>query len=330
MDVEGAAARVARLVEHEHPPRRAQIDAVEPLTGGLSRGTWRARGRLLGDPTEELDLVVQVLPPSGLLDSDLAAEMRLLRRLEGDVVPAPRPVAVDPDGSVFGSPALVTRFLHGTCDPFVLRGTMPVEERVHLARQLMGLLAALSKVDVGAESFDGVLTDPGEAAAQAAVDAWATRLAEVALEPHPELSVVISWLRRRAVASPHRVLVHGDFKPGNVMVDGTGVVALLDWETAHLGSPLEDLGWVTNPVRKAEHQIPGHWEVPQMVRAFEETTGITVDPNELLWWNVFSCFKLAVIVLTGVHGYAGRESSVLHHPPTWLYRAMFSMIRESM
>ena len=45
------------------------------------------------------------------------------------------------------------------------------------------------------------------------------------------------------------VLVHADFKPGNILLDGDRITALLDWELAHLGDPLEDLGWVTQPLR---------------------------------------------------------------------------------
>lgn len=66
-----------------------------------------------------------------------------------------------------------------------------------------------------------------------------------------------------------------------------------------------------------------------MVKAFERATGIVVDPDELRWWNVFSCFKLAVIVHAGIHGYLTGGLPHLHHAPTWLYRTMFTMIRES-
>ena len=38
-------------------------------------------------------------------------------------------------------------------------------------------------------------------------------------------------------------MVHGDFRLGNLMVDGDGLAAVLDWELAHLGDPMEDLGW---------------------------------------------------------------------------------------
>ena len=46
---------------------------------------------------------------------------------------------------------------------------------------------------------------------------------------------------------PGRVLVHGDFGPNNMLFSPAGsaltVTALLDWEFAHFGEPVEDLAW---------------------------------------------------------------------------------------
>ena len=100
---------------------------------------------------------------------------------------------------------------------------------------------------------------------------------------------------------------------------------MLDWETAHLGDPLEDLGWITNPVRSKEHQIAGRWERADIVAAYCAATGISVDEEELTWWNVFSCWKLAVIVLTGAHAFVSGTFDRVYQSPTWLVRAMLRM-----
>ena len=46
-------------------------------------------------------------------------------------------------------------------------------------------------------------------------------------------------------------LVHGDFGPNNVLLDGRAqaVTAVVDWEWAHGGDPLEDLAWCEFIVR---------------------------------------------------------------------------------
>jgi aminoglycoside phosphotransferase (APT) family kinase protein len=323
--------RIEALVAHRVPGSRPVVQELRQLSGGLSRGTWRLRLRMMSeaeDPTD-LDLVLQQLPDSGLLESDLAAEFAVLALLADTSVPAAQPYWLDGDGSILGSPGLVTEFLEGTCDAFILSGGDSLDTRVELAERLMSLLASLVNIDASVLVSAGALQDPGTDAARVAVEDWTERHESVRLEANPELALIRGWLLDRAPDTPRRVLVHGDFKPGNVLIHDREVTALLDWETAHLGSPLEDLGWVTNPVRRGEHQIQGHWEVPQMIKAFEHHTGIVVDSDELRWWNVFSCYKLAVIVHAGVHSYLTGGMPHLHHTPTWLYRAMFTMIREA-
>lgn len=331
MERDDIARGIECLVVHQAPEYQAEVRELRMMAGGLSRATWGFRLYLSDScrQQKELDLVLQLLPEGGLLESDLAAEFELLGGLADTPVPAPEVYWLDPDGSVLGSPGLITGRVVGECDAFVLASDAPLDSRLLLARRFMDLLVSL--VDSGVESLDssGSLEDPGVDAAQVAVEHWTSQLESVRLESNPEMALVRNWLLRHARSTPHRVLVHGDFKPGNVMVQSGEVTALLDWETAHLGSPLEDLGWVTNPVRRGEHQIPGHWEVSDMVSAFESGTGMRVDREELRWWNIFSCYKLAVIVLTGVHSYLIGDSSHLHHSPTWLYRAMFKMIREA-
>ena len=146
------------------------------------------------------------------------------------------------------------------------------------------------------------------------------------LEPHPELDCVLAWMRRGAPEAEAIVLVHGDFKPGNALIVGEKISAKLDWETAHLGDPLEDLGWVTNPVRKREHQIAGAWEREQIVAAYRTLTGRPVDESALRWWNVFSCWKLAVIQLTAVNEFVAGRYDRVFQTPTWLYRPMFKLM----
>lgn len=54
------------------------------------------------------------------------------------------------------------------------------------------------------------------------------------------------------IAGDGSVLVHGDFGPQNMLIDpanGGRLVALLDWEFAHLGRPVEDLAWAEWIVR---------------------------------------------------------------------------------
>ena len=64
-------------------------------------------------------------------------------------------------------------------------------------------------------------------------------------EPHPAFELGLRWLAERIPPAPARAeLVHGDFRNGNFIVGPEGIRAVLDWELAHLGDPVEDLGWL--------------------------------------------------------------------------------------
>ncbi len=123
-----------------------------------------------------------------------------------------------------------------------------------MARRLVGPLGQIHRLDWRSIGLDRVLSDPRPMASLAEVARWEAQLERTQLEPHPEMALALSWLKARPPKSQGTVLVHGDYKPGNALLAGEDISAMLDWELAHLGDPLEDLGWVTNPHRSREHQ----------------------------------------------------------------------------
>ena len=62
-------------------------------------------------------------------------------------------------------------------------------------------------------------------------------------EPHPAIELGLHWVKERLPQGREPVVVHGDWRIGNVAVDEHGLVAVLDWEFAHLSDPVEDLAW---------------------------------------------------------------------------------------
>ena len=76
-------------------------------------------------------------------------------------------------------------------------------------------------------------------------DLWQRLYAELDQvdEPHPAIELGLVWCRERLPLERPRVVNHGDFRIGNLMVDETGLVAVLDWEFAHVSDPAEDLAW---------------------------------------------------------------------------------------
>ncbi len=291
-----------------------RIDSVERVAVGRSRENWifdaewasAPDGAPVGRSIEPL--IVRRDPLGGLLETSRSEEFAVLRALEATAVPAPRVRWLDADGSNLGRPSLIMVREPGACDYFVVNGDRPLDTRVTLARQFCDLLATIHTVDWAGAGMGSFLPDPGRRAAHHEVDRWEVVLRRDQLEPYPELELALGWLRQTAPDAAQTVLVHGDFKPGNVLLDGDRIVALLDWELAHLGDPMEDLGWITQPLRQREHLIPGAWEQAHLFARYAERTGIEVDEAAVAWWNVLASFKTAVMQVSGLRSFVEGRS----------------------
>ena len=303
---------------------------LERAAGGLSRENWSLDATWVDESGAQSHRLMLMRDAAGtLLSTDRKREFALLKALEGTSVLAPKAHWLDPDGHRLGAPSLVMDRMPGTCDYLVLNGDRPLQARLNLARAFIDLMARIHAVDWRDRGLGAVLGVPTGAPSRVELAHWEAEYRRVQLEPHPELDCVLAWLRHSAPEAEAIVLVHGDFKPGNALVLGEQISAKLDWETAHLGDPLEDLGWVTNPVRKRVHQIAGAWEREQIVAAYCMLTGRQVDEAALRWWNVFSIWKLAVIQLTAVSEFVAGRYDRVFQTPTWLYRPMFKLMEQA-
>ena len=307
----------------------AIVGEIRRTSAGFSRenwvfdASWTAHGKPVGRA-----LIARRDPPGSVLNTDRRVETAVLRALESTSVPSPRLLFADLEGARLGRPAIVMELVPGYCDGFVLAGSWSLERRIRMAHVLYDELAAIHLLDWKTLGLGDVLEDPGPKAAEVAVDHWEGELRRVQLEPEPELEFVISWLRQHAPESEVTTLVHGDFKVGNVLLsaDDDVVTAVLDWETAHLGDPREDLGWVTNPLRAREHQISGSWEPADLLERWSARTGFTADPEAVRWWSVLANFKLSVIVLSGGFAFVDGRLDRVHQSPVGIFRLMLDQI----
>jgi aminoglycoside phosphotransferase (APT) family kinase protein len=97
-------------------------------------------------------------------------------------------------------------------------------------------------------------------------------------------------------APARQCLVHGDFRPANVLVDDGRITVLLDWELAHRGDPADDLGWYTCSIYRGEH-FPEGWSVGDFLARYVKRGGTEPEPERLRFWQVLSVFRLTVIAL---------------------------------
>lgn len=312
---------------HEFGEGLATVDNLVNTSGGRSRENWSFDlSWQEGSKRCHESLILRRDPEGGLVETDRASEFRILRALEATDVPSPAVRWLDEQGRWFGRPSLIMHREPGVCDYYVLTGERPLPERRSLAEQFCALLARVHAVDWTPMTSCGVLEDPGAGAAEAGVDHWEGILRRDQREAYPELELALQRLRLDPPRASERVLVHGDFKPGNVLLEGDRIVALLDWELAHLGDPVEDLGWMTQPLRQREHVIPGSWEQGDILRAYERSTGRMVDPADLRWWNLFATFRTAVMQVSGLRSFLEGRSRQAYRPTSKVLRTLLDYI----
>ncbi|MCP9486868.1 MAG: phosphotransferase family protein [Gaiellaceae bacterium MAG52_C11] len=133
-------------------------------------------------------------------------------------------------------------------------------------------------------------------------------------EPHPAIEFGLLWVRERLPTHRVPVVSHGDWRVGNLAVDEHGLVAVLDWEFAHLADPVEDLAW---PLVRAwrfgadERRLGGIAHAEPYLERYAELTGREVALEELLVWEVFGNVKWATGCLTQSRRHLnGQERSV--------------------
>ena len=291
-----------------------QIASLERASLGRSRENWLFDARWDdGDGAPE-PLIVRRDPEGGLVDTDRALEFDLLRALEDSDLPTPTVRWLDPEGEWLGRPSMIMQCRPGESDYYILNGERPESERLELARRFCDLLAAVHQVPWQELGLGTILADPGPDAAKVELARFVTVLRQDELRTYDEIEAGVAWLEGHAPASPRTVLVHADFKPGNLLLVGDEVTALLDWELAHLGDPLEDLGWVTQPLRTREHLIAGAWESTDLLARYEERTGFAVDPEALRWWRLFATFRTAVMQVSGLRAYVDGRGDKAFRP----------------
>jgi aminoglycoside phosphotransferase (APT) family kinase protein len=101
------------------------------------------------------------------------------------------------------------------------------------------------------------------------------------------------------------VLVHGDYRIGNVLFGPEGVRVVLDWEQAHVGDPMEDLGWMCVRAWRfgSARPVGGIGERDEFFRAYERGGGETVDSEVVRFWEALGDLKWAVICIAQAKTY---------------------------
>src|SRR5262249_40184101 len=172
-------------------------------------------------------------------------EFTLLETAARAGVPVPRVRWCADEAEGLGS-AFVMDFVAGeTIARKLLRDAEYARARAALPEQLASALARIHRTDPDAPAR-AHLTRPADRSTPASAELarFDGIYRAIAPDPHPAFELAFRWLHGRVPAPRRLVVVHGDYRVGNVIVGPEGLRAVIDWELTHVGDPIEDVGWL--------------------------------------------------------------------------------------
>jgi aminoglycoside phosphotransferase (APT) family kinase protein len=275
----------------------SDVRGLRRLSGGASRETWEL-------DVDGRPLILQRARPGGVSSAALTTEVELLRAARSAGVPVPAVVLSggevdsDDDGNHYGDAGrlgrswmVVERIEGETIPRRILRDAEYESARPLLTAQCGLALAAVHSID--RERVPGLDSTGQFERFRELLDAMD--------EPHPAFELGFRWLERNRPPPRADTVVHGDFRNGNLVVGPDGLRAVLDWELAHLGDPLEDLGWLCVRAWRfgGAPQVGGFGDVDELVAAYESAPGSpgTVDRDALAWWEAMGTLKWGVMCM---------------------------------
>ncbi len=267
------------------------------LSGGASQETWAVDA---GSGGETEPLILRRRPggasvAGSAMALELATEARLigLAAQAGVPVPEVRYVLTPEDG--LGSGYLMQRLAGETIPRKILRDAALADIRPHLARQCGEILARIHSVPRA--SLPALRVAPASTQWREYRDLY-----DGFDWPHPVFELAFRWIEERMPLAERArdTLVHGDFRHGNLMIGPDGVRGVLDWELAHRGDPLEDLGWLcVNSWRFGNIDLPvgGFGERADLFAGYEAAGGQRVDPERVRFWEVMGSLKWGIMCM---------------------------------
>jgi aminoglycoside phosphotransferase (APT) family kinase protein len=259
------------------------VENLRALTGGASRTTWAFDA--VGD--QRRPLILRTGPPDDV-HAGMELEAAVQQRAAAAGAPVPHILAADNSVAALGNPYLICDAIAGETIVRKIHRSLDDAGRARLLRQCAEALAAIHRADP-----DGIgLAEADQLAG------WRQRLDEMG-DTTATFEWAFRWLDRHRRPQSQRVLVHGDFRMGNLIVDGDGLAAVLDWELVHTGEVYEDLAWFC--IRAWRFGAPeslgagGLGSVEAFLSAYEAAAGVALDRDAFRWWLVAATLSWGVI-----------------------------------
>lgn len=279
--------QVATYLQERLEADTLELTKLKRNVGGMSRETWFAEvsGTRGGERFSDA-LTIRVDHPGGsVVPVSLEREYQIFATLTPTTVPVATALWYETDPELIGrAPFYVRRTVPGSASAGKLFAPGNEDLRRDIGIELAKKLALVHTLDWEAAGFGEFLRVPQtpQECALLELEHYEKAYREADPEPVPAVEALFSWLKRNVPGDVQRKsLVWGDVGIGNFIYAGNEIVALTDWEQAHIGDPMKD--WASALWRGVDSLLPRE----DLFAVYEEASGLTVDPERIEYYSVF-------------------------------------------
>lgn len=299
--------------------KKLSLLSFERVFGGASRETFRI---LVKDETgSEEKLILRRTQESSLIETSQSTEYLAYSAYQGTSVPVPAMIDINEDEEALGAPFMLMQQLDGVAaSPFTPDAYSPHEKE--LGQQFWSILGEIAKKNIKDDfinQFDSPTEDP---CWKKELDKWVTVIKEDSISIEPILEAGIRKLYKKPPKEPSKKsLVHGDYRNGNFLFNENKITGILDWEMAHIGDPLEDLGWALSPIWSWQDPSKPAYLIDRQasLSVWESSSGLAIDKNDLKWWELFACVKgMAIWISAGNEFKTGKNVDPINLFSPWI------------
>ena len=260
------------------------VENLHTLTGGASRTTYSFDAVTAA---ERRRLILRSAPVDNrFAGMELEAAVQEAAAEAG--APVPHIVIASNSVAALGNPFLICDEVAGETIVRRIQRSLDDTGRAALLEQCAQALAAIHRAR----------TDAAGLVERDEIAEWRQRLDELG-DTTATFEWAFRWLEANRPPPSAPRLVHGDFRMGNLIVDGSTLAAVLDWEAVHIGEIYEDLAWFCVRAWRfgapAELAAGGLGSIEDFITAYERAGGTPVDRAALLWWQVLGTLKWGII-----------------------------------
>lgn len=268
------------------------VEGITRLSGGASRETWTFDA-VTADDTRS-GLVLRRDPPGRPSEPGaMGREARAIRAARAAGLAVPEVLVASDEPNLLGAAGMIMRRVPGeTIARRILRDDRYAQARDVLVGQVAGFAAGLHALAV----LDGLPAPDPLTDLRARLDELG---ADGQIQPSEVFERAFAALARTRPPPREPVLVHGDLRLGNLIVEERGLAAVIDWELVHAGDPAEDLGWLCVRAWRFGGQgaAMGLGSREQLLTAYRAAGGAEISADELRWWETLGTLRWGVICM---------------------------------